>query len=91
MYTPEQRKVLELVPGVTDRASIMFADEGVSLAAATEPERLYLERIMPEKIRVNLEYARSATVLNDLKVIVDTVRHLVHRPGSETNPATIAG
>jgi len=91
MYTPEQRKVLELVPGVTDRASIMFADEGVSLAAATEPERLYVERIMPEKIRVNLEYARSATVLNDLKVIVDTVRHLVRRPGSETNPATIAG
>ena len=91
MYGSEQRKVLELVPGVTDRASILFADEGARLAEAAEPERLYIEHIMPEKILVNLEYARSATLLNDLRVIVDTVRHLVRRPGSETKPVTGAG
>jgi lipopolysaccharide/colanic/teichoic acid biosynthesis glycosyltransferase len=79
MYTPEQRKVLELMPGVTDRASIMFADEATHLAASTDPERLYIERIMPEKIRINLEYARDAGFLNDMRVIFDTVGHLVRR------------
>ena len=79
MYTPEQRKVLELMPGVTDRASIMFVDEANHLAASTDPERLYIERIMPEKIRINLEYARDAGILNDMRVIVDTVGHLVRR------------
>ena len=79
MYGSEQRKVLELVPGVTDRASILFADEGARLAEAAEPERLYIERIMPEKIRINLEYARNASVLNDLRVILDTVGHVVRR------------
>ncbi len=81
MYGPEQRKVLELVPGITDKASILFADEGARLAESAEPERFYIERIMPEKIRVNLEYARDATVLNDLRVILHTVGHLFRRPG----------
>ncbi|MGI8402087.1 MAG: sugar transferase [Gemmatimonadaceae bacterium] len=80
MYTPDQRKVLELVPGITDRASIAFADEGARLAAATDPERLYVDSIMPEKIRINLEYATSAGVLNDLRVILGTVGHVVRRP-----------
>ena len=76
MYGSEQRKVLQLVPGITDRASILFADEGTKLAEAAEPERFYIERIMPEKIRVNLEYARGATVLNDLRVILATLGRL---------------
>jgi lipopolysaccharide/colanic/teichoic acid biosynthesis glycosyltransferase len=82
MYEAEQRKVLELVPGITDRASILFADEGEQLAQNAEPERFYIERIMPEKIRINLEYARNASVLNDLKVILHTVGHVVRRPAA---------
>ena len=88
MYGAEQLKVLDLMPGVTDRASIMFADEGDRLAKAADPERLYVEDIMPEKIRVNLEYARTATVLTDLRVILDTVRHLVRQPGAGKQPTT---
>ncbi|HEY8831159.1 MAG TPA: sugar transferase [Gemmatimonadaceae bacterium] len=80
MYTSEQRAVLDLMPGVTDKASIVFADEGLRLAGAEEPECHYVERIMPEKIRLNLEYARDATVLNDLRVILATIGHLVPRP-----------
>lgn len=87
MYGSEQLNVLELLPGVTDRASILFADEGARLAEAADPERLYIERIMPEKIRVNLEYARGATVLNDLSVILDTVRRIFRRNEVETRPS----
>lgn len=75
-YTPEQQRVLELKPGITDRASILFANESELLAEASDPERVYVERIMPEKIRINLEYARTATTLRDIKVILQTLRHL---------------
>ncbi|MCA1605775.1 MAG: sugar transferase [Acidobacteria bacterium] len=76
IYTPEQRKVLDLKPGITDRASILFANEADMLATASDAERLYVERIMPEKIRINLEYARTATLRGDIKLIVQTLRHL---------------
>ena len=90
MYGSEQLGVLELVPGVTDRASILFADEGDRLARSPDPERLYVEHIMPEKIRVNLEYARKATVLNDIRVILDTVRRLFGQQGNPTTPSESA-
>lgn len=86
MYGSEQMKVLDLVPGVTDRASILFADEGERLAEAPDAERLYIERILPEKIRVNLEYARTATVLTDVGVIFDTVRCLLAQAGGSSPP-----
>jgi lipopolysaccharide/colanic/teichoic acid biosynthesis glycosyltransferase len=73
MYTPEQRGVLSLTPGITDPASIAYKGEGALLAAAPSPEDLYVNVIMPEKIRLNLEYARTATVLTDLRLIVKTV------------------
>jgi lipopolysaccharide/colanic/teichoic acid biosynthesis glycosyltransferase len=91
MYGSEQLSVLDLVPGVTDRASILFADEGDRLAKSADPERLYIEHIMPEKIRVNLEYARNATVLNDLRVMLETVRRLFGQQGADITPSETPG
>jgi lipopolysaccharide/colanic/teichoic acid biosynthesis glycosyltransferase len=79
MYTAEQRNVLELDPGITDRASILFADEGALLAEHAEPERFYIERVISEKIRVNLEYADKATPLSDLRVVLETIGRVVPR------------
>jgi lipopolysaccharide/colanic/teichoic acid biosynthesis glycosyltransferase len=81
MYTPEQRIVLELAPGITDEASIAYADEGALLANAADPERLYIDQIIPDKIRINLEYARQATFVQDVRIIVATVRHCASSPG----------
>lgn len=78
-YTAEQRRVLELTPGITDRASIVFVDEAVLLGEVADPERFYLDRVMPEKIRLNLEYARRATRWQDLLVIIDTLRQMASR------------
>ena len=75
-YGLEQRRVLELVPGVTDEASIRYVDESALLAAAADPERVYVDEIIPEKIRLNLAYAAHATVWTDLRVILATVRQL---------------
>ncbi len=73
LYDHEQRAVLRLVPGITDPASIRYRDEAAVLASAADPERRYVDEIMPEKIRLNLEYAERATPLSDLLVILSTL------------------
>lgn len=94
MYTFEQRSVLELEPGITDRASIVFADESTVLATVADPERFYVDHIVPEKIRLNLEYADSATPLRDLGVVFETLGKILpkyRRDQSETsNPVSQA-
>jgi lipopolysaccharide/colanic/teichoic acid biosynthesis glycosyltransferase len=79
-YTPAQRRVLELVPGVTDEASIRYADEGAILAGAADPEQYYVDVIVPDKIRLNLQYAARATLWSDVGVILATMRRLVASP-----------
>lgn len=73
MYTPEQRRVLGLMPGITDPASIRYRDESAVLAQAEDPERTYVEEVMPEKIRLNLDYAAKSSVLSDTGVILKTI------------------
>jgi lipopolysaccharide/colanic/teichoic acid biosynthesis glycosyltransferase len=72
LYTVEQRKVLELLPGITDPASVKYRNESELLGQSDAPEHLYVQEIMPEKIRINLEYARRATLLSDIMVILST-------------------
>lgn len=79
LYSESQRRVLVLVPGITDPASIRFSDESSLLASFADPERAYVEQIMPEKIRLNLEYAANATWRSDLQVILATVLKIVRR------------
>lgn len=79
MYTPEERSVLDLEPGITDRASILFADESALLAEQPDPERFYVEKVIPQKIRINLEYADRATRLSDLGIVLETISHVVPR------------
>jgi lipopolysaccharide/colanic/teichoic acid biosynthesis glycosyltransferase len=77
LYTPEQRRVLDLVPGITDPASIKFANEAELLAEANDPEKFYIEHIMPTKIRLNMEYASHATLWSDILVILKTLVRIV--------------
>ena len=73
LYTEDQRRVLDLMPGITDPASIRYRDESALLAQQADPERAYVEQVMPEKIRLNLEYAARANVLTDLGTILTTL------------------
>ena len=75
-YTPEQREVLALLPGITDPASLKYFDENELLSQQAEPLKFYLEEVMPDKIDINLRYAQDATFLSDLKVILDTVSRI---------------
>jgi len=76
LYSTDQRRVLELKPGITDPASIIFRNESEVLAQVENPERYYLEVIMPEKIRLNLEYAKQASIWSDIRVILQTIKCL---------------
>jgi lipopolysaccharide/colanic/teichoic acid biosynthesis glycosyltransferase len=73
LFTDEQRGILNLVPGITNPASIVYWNEQAVLAEAEDPEWMYLHMIMPDKIRINLEYAERATTLSDFLVILSTL------------------
>ncbi len=72
-------KVLAVRPGITDPASLTFADESALLARATDPEREYVEVILPRKLRAAADYAEHATLATDLVVIARTLRMLFQR------------
>jgi len=73
LYSEEQRRVLELRPGVTDLASIAYRHESELLKEHEDPEAYYVQEIMPDKIRINLEYARRASLWRNIKVILATI------------------
>ncbi len=78
-YTPEQRGVLELVPGITDSASLYNWDETAILANAADPERAYLTQILPDKVRRQLEYGRYTSLRRDLAILGETGRAFILR------------
>lgn len=76
LYRPEERRVLEVRPGITDPASIAYRDEEEILARVADPMRHYEEVVMREKLAINLDYLERATVLSDLGVILRTLAAL---------------
>lgn len=73
LYNSEQMRVLSARPGITDPASIKYRNENDLLAQADDPERFYVEKIMPDKLKINLEYMDNRTFFKDLSVIFRTV------------------
>lgn len=73
LYSAEQRRVLDLRPGITDLASVKYRRESELLAASEDPERTYVEQVMADKIRINLDYAAQATVWSDFRVVLLTL------------------
>ena len=86
LYSQDQRRVLELKPGITDPSSIKYRDESSILAACGDPERAYVEVIMPDKIRLNLEYAESANLFSDAWMIARTLLRIVLPSSQEPLP-----
>jgi lipopolysaccharide/colanic/teichoic acid biosynthesis glycosyltransferase len=76
-YTDAQRKVLDYKPGITDLASISYFEENKILAKSKDPQRTYLEEIMPAKIRINIEYQAKANVWRDLGVVWKTAMRMM--------------
>ncbi len=77
MYTPEQRKVLSVRPGLTDLSTLEYVDESELLKDADDPEKMYIEQIMPDKLALNMRYIETRSFLNDLKIIFRTLLRII--------------
>jgi lipopolysaccharide/colanic/teichoic acid biosynthesis glycosyltransferase len=77
LFTEEEKAILTVRPGITDWASIWNPDEGALLAGAADPERVYLEKIRPKKIRLQLKYVREHSLWVDLKILLLTLTTLL--------------
>ena len=72
LYNTAQKKVLTVRPGITDYASIKFRNENDLLSVSDNPEQLYIDEIMPEKLDLNLKYINDNSLFKDIKIIFDT-------------------
>lgn len=83
LYPPVLRdKVLSVRPGITDPASLAFRDESARLARAANPEREYVEVVMPAKLQLSARYVDEASFLGDLRLILATLCALWTRPSA---------
>lgn len=73
LYTDEQKKVLQVQPGITDYASIEYFDENRILGESKNPEETYIQVIMPHKLQLNLKYIAAPGLISDLKIIFATL------------------
>ncbi|MBQ8361133.1 MAG: sugar transferase [Bacteroidaceae bacterium] len=77
MYTDEQKHVLDVRPGITDMASIRYRNENEILAGVDNPEEYYIQVIMPDKLRMNLEYVKNQSLTHDIRLIGQTIKEIL--------------
>lgn len=73
LYDETQRKVLTIRPGITDFASIKYAEENDLLARQTNAEAYYIQQVMPDKLQMNLEYVERASFKLDVQILFETL------------------
>ena len=77
MYNQEQLKILTVKPGITDYASIEYINEDEILGKSLNPEKTYIEEIMPQKIKYNMKYINNKTVIEYFKIIFLTIIKII--------------
>ena len=77
MYNQEQLKILTVKPGITDYASIEYINEDEILGKSSDPEKTYVEEIMPQKIKYNMKYINNKTVIEYFKIIFLTIIKII--------------
>ena len=77
MYSPDQLHVLDVRPGITSLASLRYRNENEVLAKAEDPDKCYIEKVMPDKLAIDLEYVKKANLWNDIKLIFSTFREII--------------
>ena len=77
LYTVEQLKVLSVSPGVTDYASIEYSDENRVLAESNNPEKTYIDDVMPHKLELNMKFINNPSFINYIKIIFLTFKKII--------------
>lgn len=89
-YTEEEKRLLDVRPGITDWASIRFRNEGAILRGSSDPHRVYMEKIRPEKIRLGLAYVNHRSFGVDLRILLATLKVLLFPAAEFKLPDRIA-
>ncbi|MBA3663638.1 MAG: sugar transferase [Bacteroidetes bacterium] len=76
LYNAEQKAVLQVQPGITDYASLEYFSENELLALSKDPEKTYIDQIMPAKLELNRKYIREAGLMTDLRIIFRTIKKI---------------
>lgn len=76
LYSDSDRDILKIRPGITDLASIKYRDESEILDKSDNPEKTYVEEIMPNKIELNKQYIENINLIHDIKIILQTLKIL---------------
>jgi len=79
LYNEHQLKVLSVKPGITDWASLKYFEESDLLAKSTDPDKTYIEEIMPAKLNINLAYIQQHNLKEDFKIVFLTLKKMVVR------------
>lgn len=79
MFTEEEKAILNVRPGITDWASLWNPDEGAILAGSPDPEKAYMEKIRPQKLKLQLKYVRKRSFWIDLRIILLTLKSIIIR------------
>jgi len=79
MYTPEQMRVLNVRPGITSMASIRYRNENEILAEADDPDKAYVEMVMPDKLAIDLQYVGRANLWTDIGLIFETLGAIIKK------------
>lgn len=79
LYSDYQKNILKIKPGITELASIVYRDENEVLAQSEDPEKTYIEEIMPKKIELNMEYMQKMSFWYDIKLIFKTFAAVLKR------------
>ena len=77
LYDDKEKVLLELQPGITDYASLWDINEAEVLAGSSDPDKDYMEKIRPEKIRLQLKYWRERSLWTDIKIVLLTIRKML--------------
>lgn len=79
LYNEQQQQVLSVRPGLTDYASIEYISENELLSKSSDPERTYIEEIMPQKLALNLKYIENQSIKEDTKIIFKTFTSILKK------------
>jgi lipopolysaccharide/colanic/teichoic acid biosynthesis glycosyltransferase len=70
---PTRDLILSVRPGITDPCSISFRNESEILATADDPERFYIEKLLPQKLKISMDYVNSQSLLSDIIIVFKTI------------------
>ncbi len=77
-YEEEYDEILKVKPGITDLASIEYIDENTIISKYSDPEKIYIEEVLPKKLMLNRRYIEEMSIKNDILLILKTIKRIIN-------------